>query len=106
MKYIIIEKKCIWKFWVGRFLLFLLVIGVIWLINLIWFKFFNIRYFYEKVFIELVLESFEVIILLGLLIFYDMYKDELDDIFDVKNWEGFWKVKKDYVILLSYDFDK
>lgn len=106
MKHIIIEKERNWKFWVGRSLLLLLVIGGTWLINLIWFKPFNIRHFYEKVFIELVMDSPEATTSLGIPILYDWSKDELDDISDAKNWERLRKAKKDYATLLSYDFEK
>jgi len=45
-------KKRNWKFWTGRTILGLLVIGGLWLTNLIWFKPFNIKHFYDKVFVQ------------------------------------------------------
>ncbi|WP_136480805.1 DUF885 domain-containing protein [Cognatitamlana onchidii] len=100
------NKKRTWKFWTGRALLLLLVLGGLWLTNLIWFKPFSINHFYEKVFIELVLDSPELTTELGIPVIYNWSKDELDDISDAKQWESFNKSKQDYETLLSYDYDK
>ena len=98
-------KKRNWKFWTGRTTLGLLIIGVLWNINLIWFKPFNIKHFYDKVFIQLVMESPELTTQVGVPILYDLSKDELDDISDKNLWEVFNKMKEDYKILQSYDFE-
>ena len=100
------KKKRSWKFWTGRTILVLLVIGGLWLTNLIWFKPFKINHFYERLFVELALSSPEATTQLGIPVIYDWYKDELDDISDAKQWENFNKTKDDYQTLLSYDFDK
>ena len=100
-----IKKKRTWKFWFSRTLLVILILGGLWLTNLIWFKPFSIRLFYDKVFIELALDSPELTTSLGIPVIYDWYKDDLDDISDAKQWESFNKMKADYAILLSYDFD-
>ena len=73
-------KKCTWKFWIGRTTLGLLIIGGLWLTNLIWFKPFNIRYFYDKVYVQLIIDSPELTKQLGIPVAYDLSKDELDDI--------------------------
>jgi uncharacterized protein (DUF885 family) len=99
------KKKRAWKFWTGRTLLTLVILGGLWLTNLIWFKPFNINHFYEKVFVELVLDSPEITTQLGIPIVYDWTKDELDDISDTKKWEKFNQAKENYETLLSYDFD-
>ncbi len=99
------KNKPTWKFWTGRILLVLLLIGGIWLTNLIWFKPFSINHFYEKTFIKIALSSPELTTQLGIPVIYDMYKDEVDDISDAKNWENFNKTKKDYETLMSYDYD-
>lgn len=99
------KKKRTWKFWTGRTLLVLVIFGGLWFINLIWFKPFNINHFYEKIFVELVLDSPETTTYLGIPVIYDWTKDELDDISDAKLWEGFNKSKEDYKTLLSYDYD-
>ena len=73
-------KKRTWKFWIGRTTLGLLIIGGLWLTNLIWFKPFNIRYFYDKVYVQLIIDSPELTTQLGIPVAYDLSKDELDDI--------------------------
>lgn len=99
------KKKRTWKFWTGRTLLGLLILGGLWLTNLIWFKPFNINHFYEKVFLEAVLDSPELTTQLGVPVIYDWTKDKLDDISDIKQRENFNKSKKDYETLLSYNYD-
>ncbi|AXT55579.1 DUF885 domain-containing protein [Aquimarina sp. AD1] len=99
------SKKRTWKFWTSRTLLIILVLGVLWLVNLIWFKPFSINHFYDKVFVELALESPELTTSMGIPVIYDWSKDELDDISDKKQWESFNKMKKDYETLQSYNFE-
>ncbi|WP_108803147.1 DUF885 family protein [Aquimarina sp. Aq107] len=98
-------KKRTWKFWTSRTLLIILVLGILWLVNLIWFKPFNINHFYDKVFVELALESPELTTSMGIPVIYDWSKDELDDISDKKQWESFNKMKEDYETLQSYNFE-
>tara|TARA_R110002073_G_scaffold72537_1_gene177820 strand:+ start:861973 stop:863862 length:1890 start_codon:yes stop_codon:yes gene_type:complete len=98
-------KKRTWKFWTSRTILILLLIGILWLVNLIWFKPFNIKHFYDKVFIELALDSPELTTAMGIPVLYDRSKDELNDISDKKQWESFNKMKEDYETLMSYDFE-
>ena len=98
-------KKRTWKFWVLRTLLFFFVTGALWLTNLIWFKPFNIAHFYDKLFIELALDSPQLTTSMGIPVIYDWYKDDLDDISDKKQWESFNKMKEDYETLMSYDFE-
>jgi len=99
------RKTRTWKYWTGRCLLLLLLIGLVWVGNLIWFKPFNISHFYDKIFIELALESPEVTTSLGIPVLYDLSKDELDDISVAKQWESFKKMKGDYETLKSYDLE-
>lgn len=99
------KKKRSWKFWVSRTFLIIFILGGIWLTNLIWFKPLNINHFYDKVFIEMALNSPELTTQLGIPVIYGMYKDELDDISDAKQWESFNKMKADLETLKSYDFD-
>jgi uncharacterized protein (DUF885 family) len=98
-------KKRNWKFWTSRTILLLLLIGVFWVCNLIWFKPFNIKHFYDKVFVEFAIDSPELTTAMGIPVLYDRSKDELDDISDAKNWENFNKMKENYETLMSYDFD-
>ncbi len=99
------KKKRNWKFWLSRSILLLCSIGAIWLINLIWFRPFNIRHFYDRIFVEMVMDSPEITTALGIPVLYDWSKEELDDISDTKQWETFNKMKADYTTLTSYDFD-
>ena len=99
------SKKRTWKFWTGRIILSLLFIGTIWVVNLIWFKPFNIRHFYDKVFVKFAIGSPEMVTQLGIPVLYDFYKDDLDDESDKKSWEDFEDLKEDYATLMSYDFE-
>lgn len=98
-------KKRSWKFWLGRSLLVLLLLGMGWLTNLIWFRPFNIRHFYDRLFIELALASPELVTQLGVPVLYDWSKDELADVSDEAQWEEFNTFKEDYETLMSYDFE-
>ncbi len=98
-------KKRSWKFWTSRTILILILLGLFWVINLIWFRPFNIKHFYDKVFVQLALESPELTTSMGIPVLYDRSKDELDDISDAKEWESFNNMKKDYKTLMSYDFE-
>lgn len=100
------QKKRTWKFWIGRTLLVLLLIGGLWLTNLIWFKPFNIKHFYDKLFVQLALDSPETTTQLGIPVIYDWYKDDLDDISPAKQVESYSKLKADYETLMSYNFEK
>lgn len=81
--------KKTWKFWVSRTLLALLLIGSVWLTNLIWFRPFNIRHFYERTFVKIALQSPETITQLGIPVLYDWTKDEWDDVSDARLWKNF-----------------
>ncbi|GAB3960980.1 DUF885 domain-containing protein [Spirosoma harenae] len=98
-------KKRTWKFWVSRTVLLLLLIAAGWLINLIWFRPFNIRHFYDRVFISAMLRSPETITYLGLPVLYDWTKDEWDDLSDAQQWRNVDKLKDDYQTLQRYDFE-
>jgi uncharacterized protein (DUF885 family) len=98
-------KKRTWKFWAGRTILGLFVIGGLWLTNLIWFRPFNINHFYDKVFIELAISDPELVTQLGIPVLYDIYKEDLSDASDKKGWEDFLKLKDDLAALQSYDFE-
>lgn len=99
-------KKRTWKFWVSRTLLALLMIGGVWLTNLIWFRPFNIRHFYDRVFVKYALKSPEAITQLGIPVLYDWTKDKWDDVSDASLWKDFQQSKEDYTTLLSYDFER
>ena len=96
-------KRRTWKFWTGITLLLILLLGIGWVVNLVWFRPFNIRHFYDKVFIELALGNPELVTQMGIPVLYDLTKDELTDVSDVKQWQEFNQIKENYATLLSYD---
>ncbi len=98
-------KAKTWKYWVGRSILVLFLLGVAWIINLIWFKPLSVRLFYDKVFLELALSNPELVTQLGIPVLYDMSKDELTDVSDATQWEEFEKLKDNYETLLSYNIE-
>jgi uncharacterized protein (DUF885 family) len=98
-------KKRNWKFWTSRILLSILLIVGFWISNLIWFKPFTIRHFYDKLFVEIALDNPELTTSMAIPILYDLSKDELNDISDAKQWESFNRTKDNYATLMSYDFD-
>lgn len=99
-------KKRSWKFWVSRSLLILFLILAVWVINLIWFRPFNIRHFYNRVFVELAIGNPELVTSMGIPVLYNWSKDELTDISDAKQWEEFNWMKDQYKTLTSYNFEK
>ena len=98
------DKKRTWKFWASRTFLILLAFGVFWLINLIWFRPLDIRHFYDRTFVRLVLQSPETVTQLGIPVLYNWTKDEWDDVSDAHLWKSFLQTREDYATLLSYDF--
>jgi len=99
------SKKRTWKFWVVRVLLVIILLGAGWVVNLIWFRPFNIRHFYDRVFVEFALGNPEMVTSMGIPVLYDWTKDELTDVSDAKQWEDFNQLKEDYATLKSYDFE-
>lgn len=97
------DKKRTWKFRGSVAVLALLLAGFTWLANLIWFRPFNIRNFYDKVFVKYALSSPELITRLGIPVLYNLTKDRLDDVSDARLRKDFQQRKKDYNTLLSYD---
>ena len=83
----------------------ILLLGGSWVVNLIWFKPLNIRHFYDRLFIEFALQNPELVTQLGVPVLYDMSKDELADVSDQAQWDEFNKLKSDFEMLQSYDFE-
>jgi uncharacterized protein (DUF885 family) len=73
---------------------------------LIWFRPFNIRNFYNRVFVEIVLRDPELITSLGIPVLNDWNNDKLTDISDDHERENLHLLKKDYELLLSYNYPK
>lgn len=70
-----------------------LVIGSVWLVNLIWFEPFSIRQFHDRIFVEVALRSPEIVTQLGVPVLYDLTKDKWDDVSDARLWSDFQKTK-------------
>ena len=98
-------KNRSWKFWVGSSFLLIVSILAVFVVNLVWFKPFSIRMFYDKVFVEVALGNPELVTSMGIPVLYDMSKDELSDVSDKKQWEDFEMMKENYETLKSYDFE-
>lgn len=98
-------KNKSWKYWLGRSILVLFLLGAAWLINLIWFKPLSVRLFYDKIFLEIALSNPELVTQLGIPVLYDMSKDELTNVSDAAQWEEFNQLKENYETLLSYDIE-
>jgi uncharacterized protein (DUF885 family) len=88
----------IWKF-TKRILLALLGLGLIFVINLVWFKPFFIGHFYEKIFVEFAIDSPQMLTNLGVKLYYD----ELDDNSLKANERRFDLLEHDYKQLIEYD---
>ncbi|NND52625.1 MAG: DUF885 domain-containing protein [Flavobacteriaceae bacterium] len=99
------SKKRTLKFWIGRTVLILLILGIAWVVNLIWFKPFKINHFYDRVFIEVALGNPELVTQMGIPVLYNWSKDELTDVSDAKQWKDFNKFKDNLATLKSYNFE-
>jgi uncharacterized protein (DUF885 family) len=92
--------------WILRGLLILLFAGAIWVINLIWFRPFNIRHFYDKVFFTFALQNPQMVSGMGLPVLSDIYNDKLNDYSLKKDSADFEFLKKIITDLSKYDYDK
>lgn len=95
-------KKIIWT-WLKRVLLVLIICIIIWAINFIWFKPFNIEHFYNRAFVKILVADPELVTQLNIPVLSDLYKDELTDESDKANWERFNIYKNEYGVLKDYD---
>jgi uncharacterized protein (DUF885 family) len=84
-------------------LLTAIVVLLVFIINVIWFKPFSINHYYEKVFIEFMLDEPEMISSLGIPILSSMYNDKLSDISPEVEKEKQKKVEKYLKTLESYN---
>lgn len=79
---------------------------IVFMVNLIWFKPFSINHFYEKVFVEFMLDEPELVSSLGIPILSGMYNDELGDISLKKQLEQQKDLEKQLATLQSYNRKK
>lgn len=99
------SKRFSWKRITLYSILTILLVGGIFIVNLIWFKPFSIRLFYDKVFVEFALQDPEVVTQLGVPILYDRSKDKLTDVSDATLHKNFDRFKDGLETLKSYDFE-
>ncbi len=97
--------KKIWKVLKYTILAVFFVL-IIFIVNLIWFKPFSINHFYEKVFVEFMLEEPELVSSIGVPILSGIYNDELGDISLEKQLEQQKDLEKNLTTLKSYKKDK
>jgi uncharacterized protein (DUF885 family) len=87
-----------WKY--SKRILWLLLLAItVFLVNLIWFRPFSINHFYEKIFVEFVLESPQTMTDLGI----GFWNDQLDDNSFEADDRQLALLKKDYQQLQAYD---
>ncbi len=98
-------QKRKWKTWAKRLLLLGLIVFIIWIVNLIWFKPFKIEHFYDRVFAKALLQSPEITTQLGIPVLYDWTKDELDPASKEANEAYYELFKNEYATLQSYDYE-
>jgi uncharacterized protein (DUF885 family) len=82
----------------------LLFIGAIWVINLIWFKPFSIRHFYDRILVEMMVNEPEVITMFRIPVLYNLTRSKLTDVSDEASWRRFERSRKAHQTLLRYDF--
>jgi uncharacterized protein (DUF885 family) len=87
---------------------FLVVLGLWWLIKLIWFRPFNINHFYERSMLQLVLKDPEILTMIGILERFGLnfHNDDLTDESDAYFQKLIAMIGKNLEILRSYPRDK
>jgi len=93
------------KKWILRGLLLLLFVGIVWVVNLIWFRPFSIRHFYDKVFFTFALQNPQMVSGMGLPVLSDIYNDKMNDYSlakDSADWQFLKKILSD---LEKYDYE-
>ncbi len=90
--------KTFWKFF-KRGLLVALLVLLVFLVNLIWFRPFSINHFYDKIFLEFAWNSPETLTSIGI----GLKNEELDDNSFEAEEKQLALLQKDYQQLLAYD---
>ncbi|WP_154222923.1 DUF885 domain-containing protein [Marinicella rhabdoformis] len=88
----------LWKF-IKRSIQLALLVLVVFLVNLIWFRPFSINHFYDKIFLEFAWNSPETLTSIGM----GFKNDQLDDNSFAADEESLALLQKDYQQLLAYD---
>jgi uncharacterized protein (DUF885 family) len=97
--------KFSWKKLILGSLLTIVLVVTVFLVNLIWFKPFSIRLFYDKIFVEFAISDPEVVTQMAIPVLYDRTKSDLTDVSDARQWENFNKMKETLATLRSYNFE-
>lgn len=84
----------------------LFMLGAAWIINLIWFKPLNIRHFYDRIMVEMMLDNPELITMYRIPVLYNMTRSKLDDASDDALRKWFDRNRKTHQMLLRYDYEK
>ncbi len=84
----------------------LILLGAAWIINLIWFKPLNIRHFYDRIMVEMMLDNPELITMYRIPVLYNMTRSKLDDASDDALRKWFDRNRKTHQMLLRYDYEK
>jgi uncharacterized protein (DUF885 family) len=84
----------------------LILLGAAWIINLIWFKPLNIRHFYDRIMVEMMLDNPELITMYRIPVLYNMTRSKLDDASDDALRKWFERNRKTHQMLLRYDYEK
>ncbi len=100
------SKKTKWKQWAKLTFLVLFLLLVIWIVNLIWFKPFNIEHLYNRTFVKVMLRNPELITQLDVPVLYRFTKSELTDASDEADRDLLNFYKEEYETLQKYDFDE
>jgi uncharacterized protein (DUF885 family) len=83
----------------------LILLGAAWIINLIWFKPFNIRHFYDRIMVEMMLDNPELITMYRIPVLYNMTRSKLTDASDDALRKWFDRNRKTHQMLLRYDYE-
>ena len=94
-----------WKKWLKRSLWAGLIILTVWIVNLIWFKPFNIEHLYNRAFIKVMLKSPELVTQLNIPVLYGFTNNKLTDVSDEATKNTQELLENEYKILRKYDFD-
>ena len=94
--------------WVGGIFLLLLVVAVVFAVNAIWFRPWSLNVFYEKIFIEVLLDEPELLTALGLVerLGITGHSGKLSDVSPAKQQRTLARTKKNLAQLRSYPLDK
>jgi uncharacterized protein (DUF885 family) len=82
------------------------MLGAAWIINLIWFKPLNIRHFYDRIMVEMMLDNPELITMYRIPVLYNMTRSKLTDASDDALRKWFDRNRKTHQMLLRYDYEK